>query len=117
MVAPAEQTGHPASVGEIVSLPYISGTQYLGWRAAAGCRRAPCRGQGRRTVPGKGCAEARPSPAQEDASRSILETKEETVREALESEGVTHGALDRTQPPLWEPSTDGMTIIGTRGGE
>src|SRR4030042_1887574 len=64
-----------------------------------------------------GCAGARRIAVEVDGSRRILETQEETVREALESEGVTLGALDRTQPPLWEPIPDGMTIIVTRGRE
>lgn len=61
-----------------------------------------------------GCTSASRIAVEVDGSRRILETEEETVREALESLDVTLGALDRTQPSLWEPITDGMTIIITR---
>lgn len=62
-----------------------------------------------------GCDSAQKRIAVEvDGSRHIVETSENTVREALEVEGITLGALDRTQPALWDPVTDGMTIIVTR---
>ncbi|HUW94777.1 MAG TPA: G5 domain-containing protein, partial [Anaerolineae bacterium] len=61
-----------------------------------------------------GCDSAKRIAVEVDGARRIVDTQEDTVREALEAEGVALGALDRTQPALWEPTTDGMTIIVTR---
>jgi WD40 repeat protein len=61
-----------------------------------------------------GCDSAKRIAVEVDGSRRIVDTQEDTVREALEVEGVALGTLDRTQPALWEPTTDGMTIIVTR---
>jgi hypothetical protein len=61
-----------------------------------------------------GCEGAKRIAIEVDGARRIVETQEDTVREALEVEGITLGSLDRTQPALWEATTDGMTIIVTR---
>jgi dipeptidyl aminopeptidase/acylaminoacyl peptidase len=61
-----------------------------------------------------GCDGAKRIAVEADGSRRIIDTQEDTVREAVEAEGITLGMLDRTQPALWEPVTDGMTIIVTR---
>lgn len=61
-----------------------------------------------------GCASPKRIAVEADGARRIVETQEDTVREALEAEGITLSSLDRTQPALWEPTTDGMTIIVTR---
>ena len=61
-----------------------------------------------------GCDSAKRIAVEVDGSRRIVDTSEDTVREALEAEGIALGALDRTQPALWDPVTDGMTIIVTR---
>jgi Tol biopolymer transport system component len=61
-----------------------------------------------------GCESAKRIAVEVDGARRIVETREDTVREALEAEGIVLGALDRTQPELWEATTDGMTIIVTR---
>ncbi len=49
-----------------------------------------------------------------DGARRIVETQQDTVREALENAGVVLGELDRAEPPLWETVTDGVVIIVTR---
>jgi len=61
-----------------------------------------------------GCAGAKRIAVEVDGSRRIFDTEEGTVREALEAGQIVLGSLDRTQPALWEPITDGMTIIVTR---
>jgi dipeptidyl aminopeptidase/acylaminoacyl peptidase len=61
-----------------------------------------------------GCEGAKRIAIEVDGARRIVETQENTVREALEVEGITLGSLDRTQPALWDATTDGMTIIVTR---
>ncbi len=61
-----------------------------------------------------GCEGAKRIAIEVDGARRIVETQEDTVREALEVEGITLGSLDRTQPALWDATTDGMTIIVTR---
>jgi hypothetical protein len=61
-----------------------------------------------------GCDSAKRIAVEVDGARRIVDTQEDTVREALEAEGVVLGSLDRTQPALWEQTTDGMTIIVTR---
>lgn len=61
-----------------------------------------------------GCDSAKRIAVEVDGSRRIVDTSEDTVREALEAEGIALGALDRTQPALWDPVTDSMTIIVTR---
>jgi dipeptidyl aminopeptidase/acylaminoacyl peptidase len=61
-----------------------------------------------------GCEGAKRIAIEVDGASRIVETQEDTVREALEAEGITLGSLDRTQPSLWDPTTDGMTIIVTR---
>ncbi|NIN66542.1 MAG: DUF348 domain-containing protein, partial [Anaerolineae bacterium] len=61
-----------------------------------------------------GCARAKRIAVEVDGARRMVETEQDTVREALEQEGITLGTLDRTEPPLWEPVTDGMIIIVTR---
>lgn len=61
-----------------------------------------------------GCARAKRIAVEVDGSRRMVETEQDTVREALEEGAIALGSLDRTEPPLWEPVTDGMTIIVTR---
>lgn len=61
-----------------------------------------------------GCAGAKRIAIEADGTRRIVETQEDTVREVLEAEGVTLSELDRTDPPLWETVTDGMTVLVTR---
>jgi dipeptidyl aminopeptidase/acylaminoacyl peptidase len=61
-----------------------------------------------------GCASPKRIAVEVDGARRIVETQEDTVREALEAQGITLSSLDRTEPALWEPTTDGMTIIITR---
>jgi dipeptidyl aminopeptidase/acylaminoacyl peptidase len=61
-----------------------------------------------------GCAGAKRIAIDVDGGRRIVDTEQDTVREALDSEGIVLGSLDRTQPALYEPITDGMTIIVTR---
>ena len=65
-------------------------------------------------VPLSGCAGAKRIAVEVDGARRIVETQEDTVREALQEEGITLEALDTTEPPLWEPVSDGMTILVTR---
>jgi Tol biopolymer transport system component len=61
-----------------------------------------------------GCARVKRIAVEVDGARRMVETEQDTVREALEQEGIALGTLDRTEPPLWEPVTDGMIIIVTR---
>jgi len=61
-----------------------------------------------------GCAGAKRIAVEVDGTRRVVETQEDTVREALEEAGVVLEELDRTQPPLWEAVADGMVIIVTR---
>jgi hypothetical protein len=61
-----------------------------------------------------GCARAKRIAIEADGSRRVVEAQEDTVREALEAAGLVLGELDKTEPPLWEPVTDGMVIIVTR---
>ncbi len=61
-----------------------------------------------------GCVGAKRIAIEVDGTRRVIETEEDTVREALEKAGVVLGALDRAEPPLWETVTDGMTVIVTR---
>jgi dipeptidyl aminopeptidase/acylaminoacyl peptidase len=65
-------------------------------------------------LPLSGCTGAKRIAVEVDGTRRIVDTQENTVREALQAEGIVLGSLDRTQPELWEPITDGMTIIVTR---
>jgi hypothetical protein len=65
-------------------------------------------------MPLSGCAQAKRIAVEVDGARRIVDTQEDTVREALEAQGIVLGSLDRTQPALWDPITDGMTIIVTR---
>ena len=61
-----------------------------------------------------GCAAAKRIAIEVDGSRRVVGTRQDTVRETLEEAGVAPGDLDRTDPPLYETVTDGMTIIVTR---
>ncbi len=61
-----------------------------------------------------GCLGAKRIAIEVDGTRRVIETEEDTVREALQKAGVVLGALDTAEPPLWETVTDGMTIIITR---
>ncbi len=61
-----------------------------------------------------GCAGAKRISIEVDGARRVVETEQDTVREALEQEGIVLGVLDRTDPPLWDPVTDEMTIVVTR---
>jgi len=65
-------------------------------------------------LPLSACTPAKRIAVEVDGAKRIVDTQEDTVREAVEAEGIILGSLDRTQPALWDPITDGMTIIVTR---
>lgn len=61
-----------------------------------------------------GCGGAKRIAIEVDGARRVVQTEQDTVREALEEQGIILGELDRTEPPLWDPVADGTSIIVTR---